>query len=212
MSDIASSDPMHHALLLILFTTPLRIGAVCRLRLYDINAQHLCQLAITGAALPLQERFQTRKRLQRHQHTTASVVTTPLLGVAFEKHQQRIEFAITPETCDAIVRFVHSRGGGTVNGSPYLFPSCIYNNGHISVASVRAWFKRTAMAVGIPRELAHPHVTRHTFACRCIEHGISKEMVTRLLGHRDPRTTDLYTAPAELHASFRATCTLNNSM
>ncbi|MFH1143915.1 MAG: tyrosine-type recombinase/integrase [Candidatus Eisenbacteria bacterium] len=38
----------------------------------------------------------------------------------------------------------------------------------------------------------HPHQTRHTYACRCLEAGLGIEMLAQILGHSDVRTTQRY--------------------
>ena len=40
--------------------------------------------------------------------------------------------------------------------------------------------------------LLHPHMERHAFATNCVYAGLSQQATTRLMRHRDPKTTEWY--------------------
>jgi integrase/recombinase XerD len=60
---------------------------------------------------------------------------------------------------------------------------------------IRDLLRRLAREAGLPREVCermHPHVTRHTVATLLDEAGMKIQDIQRLLGHADPRTTEIY--------------------
>jgi integrase len=73
--------------------------------------------------------------------------------------------------------------------SLYLFPG---RYGHISTANVRYRFKNIAKKAGIDGKFIHTHAMRHTYAHMMLEFGNSVEVVAKLLGHSDSKTTEQY--------------------
>lgn len=57
---------------------------------------------------------------------------------------------------------------------------------------VRAWLKRTAIKVGVPR--LHAHGARHAHALHLVEKGIPLHFIRDDLGHSNIATTDTYIA------------------
>ncbi len=53
-------------------------------------------------------------------------------------------------------------------------------------------FREFATEVGIPMELAHPHILRHTRAIELLRRGVPVTIVQQLLGHATLSTTALY--------------------
>lgn len=53
-------------------------------------------------------------------------------------------------------------------------------------------FRERCREAGIPRELAHPHVLRHTRAIELLRSGVPVSAVQQLLGHSDISTTAIY--------------------
>lgn len=49
------------------------------------------------------------------------------------------------------------------------------------------WWARSVAEAGV--RYRKPHMTRHTFASKCYERGMTDKEVQRLLGHKDSRTT-----------------------
>lgn len=53
-------------------------------------------------------------------------------------------------------------------------------------------FKNLCIKVGIPEEIAHPHVLRHTRAIELLRAGIPVTAVQQLMGHASLNTTAMY--------------------
>ena len=53
-------------------------------------------------------------------------------------------------------------------------------------------FKELCLQAGIPRELAHPHILRHTRAIELLRAGVPVTIVQNLLGHSALTTTAIY--------------------
>ncbi|WP_222165947.1 site-specific integrase [Edaphocola aurantiacus] len=73
-------------------------------------------------------------------------------------------------------------------------PKCIVRNALMPVNSntiYNGYLKEIAVIVGINRKL-NTHLARHTFADFMLNHGMSLEEVSRMLGHKVIRTTERY--------------------
>ena len=71
-----------------------------------------------------------------------------------------------------------------------LFPSS-WSGGYLDLASVNQFFKKSAKLAGINRHVSS-HACRHSFASHLFESGTDIKYIQSLLGHVDPRSTDVY--------------------
>jgi len=62
----------------------------------------------------------------------------------------------------------------------------------VEARNFRRIFSQLALKAGIPRDLAHPHVLRHTRAVELLRAGIPITVVQDLLGHAYLSTTAVY--------------------
>ena len=71
-----------------------------------------------------------------------------------------------------------------------LFPSS-WTGGYLDITSVNQFFKKSAKLAGITRHVSS-HACRHSFASHLFESGTDIKYIQSLLGHVDPRSTDVY--------------------
>ena len=71
-----------------------------------------------------------------------------------------------------------------------LFPSS-WTGSHLDVGSVNQFFKASAKKAGLTRRVSS-HACRHSFASHLFESGVDIKYIQSLLGHVDPRSTDVY--------------------
>ncbi|PIQ23090.1 hypothetical protein COW36_03445 [bacterium (Candidatus Blackallbacteria) CG17_big_fil_post_rev_8_21_14_2_50_48_46] len=76
--------------------------------------------------------------------------------------------------------------------STFIFPG-VKPNSPISYGVIRARFKKLMQESGIDRPGCNLHSLRHTFARSCIQSGMRREDIQQFLGHKDIRTTEIYT-------------------
>ena len=71
-----------------------------------------------------------------------------------------------------------------------LFPSS-WTGSYLDIGSVNQFFKASAKKAGITRRVSS-HACRHSFASHLFESGVDIKYIQSLLGHVDPRSTDVY--------------------
>ena len=71
-----------------------------------------------------------------------------------------------------------------------LFPSS-WSGGYLDITGVNQFFKKSAKLAGINRHVSS-HACRHSFASHLFESGTDIKYIQSLLGHVDPRSTDVY--------------------
>ena len=71
-----------------------------------------------------------------------------------------------------------------------LFPS-FWTGGYLDITGVNQFFKKSAKLAGITRHVSS-HACRHSFASHLFESGTDIKYIQSLLGHVDPRSTDVY--------------------
>ncbi|MCR4867112.1 MAG: tyrosine-type recombinase/integrase, partial [Lachnospiraceae bacterium] len=71
-----------------------------------------------------------------------------------------------------------------------LFPSSLTGS-YLDIGSINQFFKASAKKAGITRRVSS-HACRHSFASHLFESGVDIKYIQSLLGHVDPRSTDVY--------------------
>lgn len=77
-----------------------------------------------------------------------------------------------------------------------LFPNK-FTGEYLTVSSVEQVLRRSASAAGLSG--VTPHCLRHSFATHLMEQGVEQRKIQSLLGHRDPKSTEVY-----LHVSNKS--------
>ena len=85
------------------------------------------------------------------------------------------------------------------NGRPreILFPNK-FTGKYLTVSAVEQVMRRAVADAGLS-DKATPHCLRHSFATHLMEQGVEQRNIQALLGHRDPKSTEVY-----LHVSNKA--------
>lgn len=85
------------------------------------------------------------------------------------------------------------------NGKPreILFPNR-FTGQYLTVSALEQVMRRAVADAGLSSK-ATPHCLRHSFATHLMEQGVDHRNIQALLGHRDPKSTEVY-----LHVSNKA--------
>ncbi len=78
-----------------------------------------------------------------------------------------------------------------------LFPNQ-FTGSYLSVGTLEKVMRRAVSDAKIPVK-ATPHSLRHSFATHLMEQGVERQYIQALLGHRDPKSTEIY-----LHVSNKS--------
>ena len=78
-----------------------------------------------------------------------------------------------------------------------LFPNKFTGN-YLTVNTLEQVMRRAVSDAGLPKN-ATPHSLRHSFATHLMEQGVERQNIQALLGHRDPKSTEVY-----LHVSNKS--------
>jgi hypothetical protein len=76
--------------------------------------------------------------------------------------------------------------------NPYIFPSTRYINSkeHIGNSAIEGFCRRLGERVGVRN--VHPHRFRRTCATMALKRGMPVEQVSKMLGHEELTTTQIY--------------------
>ena len=78
-----------------------------------------------------------------------------------------------------------------------LFPNKFTGN-YLTVSTLGQVMRRAVSDAAFPKK-ATPHALRHSFATHLMEQGVERQNIQALLGHHDPKSTEIY-----LHVSNKS--------
>jgi len=93
-----------------------------------------------------------------------------------------------PIWCEALRKVISAATRRAKRRTARLFP--------ITRQAVNKALKKAAEEVGVPPELAHPHVLRHSLAMHLTLEGMPAPLLQKLLGHAQLTSTQVYTEHA----------------
>jgi site-specific recombinase XerD len=78
-----------------------------------------------------------------------------------------------------------------IRSKSWLFPSAS-GLGHISNTTIALCFKKVLWESGVSKP-ASVHTLRHSYATHLLENGVDLQHIQRILGHKSPKSTIIYT-------------------
>lgn len=99
-------------------------------------------------------------------------------------HKDRI-VGLSPKILELLRKYYHQ-----YKPSDYLFVG--QKGGSYSQSSIRAVFRRACKKAGIKKQV-RIHSLRHSYATHLLESGTDIRYIQDILGHKDPKTTMIYT-------------------
>jgi integron integrase len=181
----------HKLMAQLLYGSGLRLMECMRLRVKDVDF----------------EMFQITVRDGKGQHDRVTMLPKSL-SVPLQEHLQRVKRLHDEDLdhgygCvalpDALERkYVNAR---TEWGWQYVFPATrisedprggIFRRHHLHESGLQKAVRTAAKATGITKPCG-PHTFRHSFATHLLENGYDIRTVQELLGHKDVKTTMIYT-------------------
>ena len=176
----------------LLYGSGLRRLEVARLRVKDIDFDHLQIQVWNGKGY-------------QHRLTTLAPEMVPLLQNQVERvrlflreDSQHAQYA--GAWMPAALARKHPNAGFSL-GWQYLFPSARLSlepksrrlrRHHIDESTINKFIKKAAARAGIEKQVTS-HTLRHSFATHLLDSGADIRTVQEQLGHRDVKTTEIYT-------------------
>ena len=167
----ATDNLKHKAIIATMYSSGLRVSEVVHLRYDDVSR--------TNMTIHVRE---TKSRIDRY--TILAKKNLDLLTEYWFKCGRPTGILFPSSWTGDYLWFKCGRPTGI------LFPSS-WTGDYLDIASVNQFFKASARKAGITRRVSS-HACRHSFASHLFENGVDIKYIQSLLGHVDPRSTDVY--------------------
>ena len=99
---------------------------------------------------------------------------------------------MAPQTKDLLISYIKYTRPELVNDN---FPTDVLflnrRGKPLTRAMIFTVVKNASRLTGITKEVS-PHTFRHSFATHLLENGVESRYIQTLLGHRDPKSTEVY--------------------
>ena len=109
---------------------------------------------------------------------------------------QRTGWTVIPFCLKETLRFLQTEWFKKGRPKGILFPDQ-FTGQYLTVSTLEQVIRRSAAAAGLSG--VTPHCLRHSFATHLMEQGVEQRNIQALLGHRDPKSTEVY-----LHVSNKS--------
>jgi integron integrase len=193
---IENTTGVYRTMFQVMYGGGLRLMECLRLRVKDLDFEH--------NTITLRD---TKSNIDRI--TLLAVSAIPALKLHLAKVRTQWEEDIANGYGEVELPYALARkypGDAFKWGWQYVFPAAQLSKDprservgrhHIFETSVQRAFKEAAKKAGIYKP-AHPHTLRHCFATHLLEAGYDIRTVQELLGHKDVKTTMVYTHPLDV--------------
>jgi len=188
---LAHLEGSHHLVASLLYGSGLRLMEALRLRVKDVDL----------------DRLEITVRSGKGGKDRRTILPRPLTGPLSQQiervavlHEQDLHNGLSPVYLPHALARKYPNAGREL-GWQFLFPaprpsrdprSGALRRHHLHSANFQRAIKKVVRAAGITKA-ASSHTLRHSFATHLLEKGYDIRTVQELLGHKDVRTTQIYT-------------------